>query len=411
MLSCAFVFALALLGRAGFGLCQLVRSPAPTALQFPDEQWYWELAESIQRGDGLVGEFGHRAGRMPLYPALLSLAAGSDHGVIYARVAQWFIGAVAALGAALLAARVADELTGLLAGLFVACDPGLIGISDLLLTETLLTTLVVLWWLVGWPLSEEPGAAARGPRLGRRARWWRWVATVALASACVYARPGAILLVVFWSAFVVARRRAQWRAIGGTLLFTAAVAASLVPWAYRNRHVTGQWCWLTTRTGISLYDGVRPGATGAGNLGDVKDHPNVRGLPEHEWNQYFLDESFKAIRSDPGRIFRLGWVKLGRTWSPFLHADEYGSRAIRTVFATWSVVWYALIVVGLLSHRPGAGVCLGLLLPAVMVCCLHFFYVGSVRYRLGAVPTLAVLAAFGAISLLEQRQRARRAGR
>ena len=386
------VFLLALLARAAMGTYQMTRSAGPAALGFPDEQWYWYMAGSLHQGDGLTGEFGHRAGYMPLYPALLSLPAGSDCGLILARVGQWLVGAAGAVAAMVLATRIAGPTVGTVAGLLVGCDPGLVGTSSLLLTETLFVTLVTAWWCVGWPLSD-PLADSRRPR------FLRWLAAAALASACIYTRPDALLLAGLWASFVAARRRFARPALIGSLAFTAFVAASLLPWAARNRRETGEWCLLTTRSGISLYDGVRPGATGASDLGAVKNAPEVRDLSEHEWNRYFLAESWRAIRTQPWRVARLGLVKLARTWSPFLHADEYGSRTVRWAFATWSLAWYAMVAAGLVFRRRDIALCTGMLLPAVMICCVHFFYVGSVRYRLGAVPTLALLAAIGAVSL------------
>ena len=91
------------------------------------------------------------------------------------------------------------------------------------------------------------------------------------------------------------------------------VAVCLVPWAVRNRQVTGDWCWLTNRAGISLYDGVGPGATGDSDRGEIKRMPAVRGLDETTWNRYFLTESVRAMREDPVRILRLALVKIGRT--------------------------------------------------------------------------------------------------
>jgi hypothetical protein len=289
----------------------------------------------------------------------------------------------------MLAVRIAGRSAGWVAGQWVACDPGLIGVSSLLLTETLYVTVLAAWWLVGWPLSE-PNA---------RARYARWALAAGLAATAVYTRPVAIVLVPLWALWVWARRRFQPRALIGALFVVSIVVLSLVPWGLRNQRVTGRWCWLTTRAGISLYDGVRPGATGAGDLAEIKNSPAVQGLNEHQWDQYFREKSYEAIRDEPGRIIRLGFVKWCRTWSPFLHADEYGSSVMRAVFAVWSVLFYLAAVFGLALRRREPGLWIGLLLPALMISVVHFFYVGSIRYRVGAVPALAVLAAVGVVGL------------
>jgi 4-amino-4-deoxy-L-arabinose transferase-like glycosyltransferase len=389
------VFVVALGSRAGLGLYTTARLPEPDALTFPDEERYWALAQSLHEGRGLVGEFGHRAGRMPLYPALLSPAAGSGHGVVIARVAQWILGALGAVAVAGLGYRLGGRPAGLLAGLIAGCDPGLVGSASLLLTETLFATLVAWWWLVGWPLGER-GAV------------WRWLMTAVLAAATVYARPGALILVPLWSVWVWGRQRFTWRAGVKAAFVVAFVVLTLVPWASRNRKVIGHGCWLTTRAGISLYDGVRPGATGASDLSEVKNSPAVRDLSEHAWDRHFREAAWQAMRAEPGRIARLGLVKLARTWSPFLHADELGSRPIRVTFATWSLLFYSAVGLGLWARRRRLGEWTGLLLPTLMICGLHFFYAGSVRYRLGAIPTLSVLAALGILWAVDRFSRGRR---
>ena len=73
-------------------------------------------------------------------------------------------------------------------------------------------------------------------------------------------------------------RRLHGRAWLGFVIALAIVVVSLLPWAARNRRVTAHWCWLTHRLGISLYDGVGPRATGAGDLGGIKAMPEVAEL-------------------------------------------------------------------------------------------------------------------------------------
>ena len=392
------VFLVALFLRGAYGGLQMWRASDPAALTFPDEQQYWTMARSLRQGEPLTDELGFHATRMPLYPALLSLFAGSDGGVIGARVCHWFIGAAAAVFAALLGARIAGPSTGLMAGLLVGADPSCLGLSSLLLTETpYLATVVALWWM-GWPLQGRM----------RRKQMGRWVAVGALSALAVYLRPSAAGLVAVWALFLLMRRGSDRQGWIGVVIVAAMVVVSLVPWAARNRRITGHWCWLTHRTGISLYDGVGPQATGASDLGRIKNMPAVAGLDEVAWNEYFLEQSFRSIRADPLRIVRLAGVKLARTWSPVLHAQELRSRAVRLAFAAWSVPFFALVIAGVVVLRQELGTCVGLLLPALYLSVLHSLFVGSVRYRAGAIPMMAVLAAVAAVVLWRRLARSRR---
>ena len=388
------LFLLALVARAGFGLAAAERH-TEGGLQFDDERWHWSIAQSCRAGEGMVGEFGHRAERMPVYPWFLSFFAGSSHGLGCARAAQWVLGALAACFTYFLARSLCGPTAGFLAGCIVALDPALVGSASLLLTETLFVTAVAALWWVAWPLRRPEGGS-----------WMRWTSVGLLAALCVHLRESSLLLVAALAVYLIVVRRDR-RAVGGVVGIVLISVASLLPWAYRNSRVIGQWCWLTTRGGISLYDGVRPGATGASDLADVKNAPEVAGLSETEWNRYFLRQSARAIADDPLRIIRLAFVKLGRTWSPVLNAAEYQSPLIRLVFAAWYLPFYALIVMGIYARRREASVLIGLLLPTLCLSLIHSFYVGSVRYRLGALPTLAVLAAVGAMLLVNRLRRQR----
>ena len=388
------VFVAALGVRVGWGVLQLARASDPLALEFPDEVDYWSLAESLARGDGLVGEHGFRALRMPLFPWLLSVFASSDSGVVYAKAAQWPIGALAAVFVALLGARIGGRPIGLLAGLLVAFDPFLIFFSSLLLTETLFITALSGLWLAGWdrPRGDKPFG------------YPRWLLLGLLCSLCIYLRESSVGLCVVWTALVIARRKMNRRTLVGGGLAIVVMFVALLPWALRNAHLTGRMCWLTNRGGISLYDGVGPQATGASDLGRIKQMPAVRDLDEVAWNGYFLDRALKSIKADPARIARLAVVKIGRTWNPLPNVDTYQSDFVRLISASWTVPVYVLAIVGVARLRRDAASVVGLMLPAVVVLVLHAIFVGSVRYRLAAMPMLEILAAIGTTALVTRRR-------
>lgn len=379
-----FVLAVALAARAGFGIATGALSSDQESLRFPDEQWYWSMAQSIARGEGLVGEFEHRSGRMPLYPGFLSLFAGWEHGLAAARVAQWLMSAAAAGFVFLLARRIGGDVCGLIGGMLIALDPSLCGSASLILSEAIFVSGVALTWWLAWPLLE-----------GRHEKW-RWVATGLAAAGCVYLRESSLLMVLLLAVVIALQRRDRTGLVGSTAIL-ALVVASLAPWAYRNHRVLGEWRWLTTRGGISIYDGVRPGATGASDLAEVKNSPEVAGLSEIEWDRYFRVRSREAILESPGRILRLAWTKFLRTWSPVPHAFE--SVFVKVAFAAWYTPLYLLVLYSAATSRRYPWTVLGLLIPAISLTAIHCLYVGSVRYRLGALPGLAVLGAMAVVQL------------
>ena len=400
------IFLLALVLRAAWGTFQMIRAVDATALSLPDEQQYWLIAQSMHRGAGLQDELGFRATRMPLYPGILSLFAGFTNGIVAAKVLHWIVGAATAALVAGASGFMLGRRIGWVAGLVVAMDPFQIFTSSLLLTETpFIAALVGLWWSA-WPMigAENPNVTYK-----------RWLVIGVVSALVIYLRVSSVGLVLLLLAYVVTCRRFNRGVVLGSVLAIIMVAFSLFPWAIRNHRVTGEWCWLTHRGGISLYDGVGPQADGSSNLGEIKQMSSVKGLNEVEWNRYFFRASIESIRSDPERIFRLAGVKMRRMWNPFPNVDSHQSRFERFVAAGWMLPLYMSVVAGAVwwVKRDGAsGVrhVLYLLLPAIYLSLLHSLFVGSVRYRLGATPMLEILAAWFVVTAYEHFQISKRGG-
>ncbi len=385
------VFAVAFATRALWLLIDAGRTGNVNQLAFPDEHDYWQLASSLASGDGLVGEHGYRALRMPLYPGMLSLVAKLSHGVFIAKVVQCGIGALAAVFVARLTQQLAGPVAAVIAGVLVACDPFLVFFSSLLLTETLSITCVTALWLVGW-------------NSGRPLAWRRWLAVGLLAALNIYARESSAGLVIGWIVFLFVRDGIGRRSAAGGGLALLTVIVLLLPWAMRNERVTGHWTMLTNRGGISLYDGVGPQATGASNLGDIKQMPAVRGLDEHEWNRYFVNASMDRITNDPVGVLRLIPVKLARTWNPMPNADGHTSWFKRAIGLVWNIPVYMLAIVAIRRWRSiGGAAVVAMLLPAAYITLLHSVFVGSLRYRLPAMPMIDVLAAILLADIIRRR--------
>lgn len=393
-----FVFVAAFLMRAGWGAARCWRHDGQAVLEFPDEQQYWLMGTSLHAGDGLRDEFGFRATRMPLYPGALSLFCGWDKGILGVQASQWLIGAIGAVLAAVVGMTLFDRRVGLIAGLLVSVDPFFVFFSSLLLTETLAITVTLALWVVAKPIVV-------GPR--ERLSYGRYAAVGVLVALSVYVREstaGLAILLLLWG---LARHKLDRRSLVGSGLAVAIVVVALLPWAVRNRQVTGSWCWLTYRGGISLYDGVGPQADGSSDLGDIQQMPAVEGLDEVAWNRFFLDRSFEAMRSDPARLVGLAFVKMKRTWNPWPNVDAYQSAFVRFVSVAWTLPVFALSLAGCWAivrrREPGSlGVLLFLVLPALYLSVVHSFFVGSVRYRLVAMPMIEILASVALIGLYDR---------
>jgi len=393
------VFGVALFLRAGWVIWRMTHVQGEVSLEFPDEQQYWQMATSLAQGNGLQDEFGFRATRMPLYPGMLSFFTRLPTGILLAKIGHWLIGAGAAVLVAKLGRKLFSPAVGIVAGLLVACDPFLVFFSSLLLTETLFIFVLIALYLVALPLVNVKQDSPR---------WSQWLIVGLMSALCVYVRESSLGLVVLMWLWLVVCAKNRLHAISGAALSMLVVVVSLLPWAARNSHVAGEWCWLTHRGGISLYDGVGPQADGSGDLGDVQMMPAVRGLDEASWNRWFMTASWEAMRRDPVRIVKLAGVKLLRLWNPLPNVETYQSAAVRAVSAVWTIPIYGFALVGawrLSRIREGGSwrVAAWLLLPAVYISVVHSLFVGSVRYRLPAMPLLELLAAWAVVWVWERR--------
>lgn len=358
--------------------------------QLPDQAEYLALAKSVLDGDGfvLVDERYPTpqvllAQRMPGYPLLLAACGGS---VQAARIVQGFIDASTVLATYLLARRWLRVGTSLFAAVLVALNPFLAYFSSLLLSETVYTAIVA-WGMVG---LARPGTRGRF--------WWLGIALLVLG---VYIRPsgaGMAISLALVSVFVPGRHpfavHSRWP-LPVALTTLLLVAAALAPWAIRNRLALGEWVWLTTNHGVTLYDGWHiDNTTGGSDQSFIWRMPQLGLMNETERDSYLKQKAFEAIREHPGRTVLLAIKKMGRTWSPVPLSQ--GERPMYLLAGlVYSLPVFLLAAAGLLfSDLPRHAKVL-LLTPAAYLTLVHVASVGSLRYRLPAEPALAVLAAAG----------------
>jgi hypothetical protein len=384
--------------------------------RLPDQHEYLNLANNVQSGQGFTlydPRFGQNvlAFRMPGYPLFLAACGGN---VLAARIVQALLDTATILAAWLLARRWrsasapspspctqgegwgegSSPIVPLLAAAFVALNPFLIYFSSLVLSETLFVAMLA-WGMV----------------LLAYRRNFLWGGLVLAAS--VHIRPSAVALPVALGFCWMFVRRASERAddaqrrrtaglrvpLGSAMLLL--VIAFLLPWAYRNHLRLGQWVWLTTGTGITLYDGFNPGARGHSDqsfLAKEEMRPLLR-LSETQRDQALsgaaMDWIRSTLRQDPARLLDLTLAKLARTWSPVPLSADFGGESLHQIAAAaWSIPLFVLALVGLCLGRLPRAVKVFLLVPAIYLTLVHAFSVGSLRYRMPADVPLAVLAAY-----------------
>ena len=356
-----------------------------TLEQLPDQREYLEVARSLLNGDGLSfvdPRFDNDrvyAYRTPGYPLLLA-ATGAN--IRAARIAQSFIDTSTVLAAYLLARRWLPPRACLFASLLVAFDPFLVYFSALLLSETLFTALLA-WGMV----------------LITSRRTLPWLLGGVLLALSILVRPGAIALPILLGvlAELASRDREQprrWPLPAGATMVALTIAI-LLPWAWRNHRVLGQWVWTSTNAGITSYDGFNPDATGASNQSFVAAMPHLRRMSETDRSEYFASEAHTFIRQEPAKSMQLAVTKIARTWSPMPLSSEFNRPLYLAISLLFTAPFFLLSLLGLFAGRLPITVKLFLLAPAVYLTVAAAASVGSLRYRVPAEVPMAVVAAAG----------------
>jgi 4-amino-4-deoxy-L-arabinose transferase-like glycosyltransferase len=365
--------------------CALV-PPENQLNRLPDQAEYLSLGrELLQSGSmSFIDPRFHQrvyAYRSPGYPLLVAACGGR---VLLIRLVQALLDTSAVLAVYLLAQRLTRRTAvALLAGAVAALNPFLIYFSGLVLSETLFTALLA--WGTCLLAFDRIAAAA-----------------LLLAGAAAV-RPEAIVLgplLAFAAAGLnrPAARTYHWkRALRDGAIVAAAITLALLPWAWRNHRVLGAWIWTTTNSGVTLYDGFNPAATGASDQRFLAAMPQLGPITEVERSRRLRQMAAQWARDNVGRLPGLTLAKIARTWSPVPLSEEFGRPLYRLVAAAYALPLDVLVIVGLLRRGTLTRQAkLLLCMAAVWLTVVHGLTVGSMRYRLAAEPALAVAAASGA---------------
>jgi 4-amino-4-deoxy-L-arabinose transferase-like glycosyltransferase len=362
------------------------QAPDESALEaLPDQVEYLALGRSLLAGEGLSfhdrrfdQELGSQAivfaHRTPGYPLFIAACGGRVEVI---RGAQILLDVSSAAAMMLLARRLFGVRAAILAGALVAMNPYLIYFSTLILTESLYTSMLI------WGMSLM---LARDRRAG--------VVGLILLSLSVLVRPSMIALPTLLAGVAIfVESKSMRRALLSGLGAAVVTAVVLLPWGLRNHLVLGEWVFTTTNGGITLYDGIHSGATGASDQRFISSMPELNGMTEIERDRYLRNESIRLMRQEPTRAARLALKKVARTWSPVPLSGEYGNNVRNIILGTLGTVpLFVLTAIAVFKTPGGRSAKVFLLLPAIYITLAHALSVGSLRYRVPADVPMAVLA-------------------
>jgi len=364
-----------------------------------DANGYWELAHRIAAGQEYsIYEPPRRVLRTPGFPLLLAgcIRLFGD-SVFAASIVMAFAGCGCCGLTWLLAKRVADEQTALVALLLVTVSPLQIGSSVLILSETWFT-----FWLLLCLLALSPFVVPKQHGHGGEIR--SALSSGLLTGLTVLVRPGWILWAWFSSLIVFAHGR---QPLKRKLLYAGLIVLgcylALLPWAWRNHNVTGHWIFTSLWSGPSLYDGLHPGATGASDMTFVDKDTVFSTLSEFDANAEYKRRAVEFVISNPWRTVELAFLKAGRYLSPSLNAAGFSGGPFSLLCLAWYLSFLAFVVTGAIDLRKQPALLLLLAGPFLQFLLVHMVFVGSIRYRLPVEFPLSVIAARGIVVLLRKR--------
>jgi 4-amino-4-deoxy-L-arabinose transferase-like glycosyltransferase len=377
------IILLAALLRAGVFVGAELR---PERFDFPDSHRYLAVARNIADGRGPIESDRVRAGTDPLYPYILAvgvkLGFQSDAALMrFGRLVNALAGLMSVVFLASLARRLVGEGPALFAAFILAVDPILLFFNALVLTEALYTALLLAGVCCIAGIAGGRGglcwAAAAGVLLG--------VATTMRSTSLFM--PIALLPLVWHFAGPAVSRR-----VGAAAVFLLLAAAMLIPTTTRNYRLFGHIIPVRTGSGAGLMEALGPWADGGPGMDRIRYPEFPPGAGEYERDRLCRSAAMTWAGEHPGGVISLAWAKLRRTWSVTINAADYSSGLYAAMAWLTVAPEFALAIGGLWLLRRQRAVFVLLLVPAIYFTLLHMVFVGSVRYRVPAMPFLFVLA-------------------
>ncbi len=372
--------------------------------------YHWQ-ANDLAAGLGFVEPFRLRleglelpsAGHPPLYPLVLAGISWVFDGVgpLAHRALGLGFGAATIVLVGLLGRRAGGPRIGLVAAGICAAYPAMIGVDGALMSETLYGALIAGALLAAWTLLDRPSpglAAGLGVLLG--------------LAALTRSEALALVPLLAWPVAWRAGRDGRWLRMAAT---AAACALVVAPWTIRNLVAFDALVPISTNDSTVLAGANCPITYAGENLGGWDIRCISRRQEDNEARQAAIwrDEGLEHAREHAGRLPVVLVVRLLRVWDLWqprrqvLFAEGRHIRMQQAAVAAWFLL-VPLAAAGALALRRRGRPLVILLVPFLMVCLSTLVGYGAPRLRHAAEIPLVVLAAAGALAVLDA-WRARRA--
>jgi 4-amino-4-deoxy-L-arabinose transferase-like glycosyltransferase len=364
-----------------------------------DALLYHSNAVAINEGLGFRPPQGGPSAQWP--PAYSTVLAGIYwvFGInpLYGELFNAIVGAITVVLLMLLIEKVVDRTTAIVGGLMLAVLPGPILWTDVLVTETLYTAMLVLFLLA----------------LAHATPSWPWIAVIGVliglgglvrGEALTW---GVLPIVLFWRELT---RLELAKRIGGAALVAIVV---LLPWTIRNALVMDAFVPIATNASATLWSGHNENATGAQTYPTEEyyqqfdQEPPLRELQSatalrNDAIEYMFTHPLreaqliplKLIHLNRGDSFALDWVNDAPRVPPIspINVERIGVVADAGYFGLLTLFLVGAAVLGRSFWRARMGrVFAASLFTALFL--YGFLYYGNYRYRLPYEPIMVIVAA------------------
>ena len=321
---------------------------------------------------------------MPLYPALVAVfGPGWPQLLIDIALSTVLVWLIYELTDAIFASKRAAILAGAVAAVY----PYFIFYSIVGLTETLFMVLLLAAYLC----------------------WYRnaYIAASVFSVLGILTRPVldplAPLLLLY---FAIAIRGLSIKAAAKYLaIYVGIYCVLMAPWWLHNYKAYQTFVRLNLGSGVALLSGNSP----SNQSGGIDNNLNATMAPFAEIadpvarDKAMQRAALNYIKEDPGRFLIQAAKRFQRFWSPWPQTEEYSRPLYKLIsFCSFIPVLLLALVFVVLYGRTYFRRIAPLLLFIVYLNSLHLVFPASLRYRLPVEPFLIILAAAGAVHLVDR---------
>jgi alpha-L-fucosidase 2 len=372
---------------------------------FSDDLDYVALGNSIAHGNGYQIDGHPTAYRPPGYPLLLAFSFRLfGESLVPVRVGQAFADLLSCFLVYALGRRLFTERAGLIGCAIFALFPVQILYVPIMMTETVFTTLLLLYLLLC---------------TGEKASWKMSIVAGVVLGAATLVRPTVLLLPAAVFAVQWKRVRTPAESLRALVLTGAGILIVVFPWLVRNYDEFGRMA-LTSNTGVNFWMGTHSGASGSysfpnGNplltatdefdqsdlgvrlgIAFIQKHPIEYGsLLAKKWAHFFSVDYWLLLSMHYQPDFRAA-PNAGVVFGKFPLADVL---ALHLPFA--AVLLAATFGLCCHAHDDRRGI-LFLFAPCAYWILVHLLFYAAARYRFPVVPLFMIGAAYGADILIQK---------